>query len=163
MRVSGPAPQHHRGDHPGDHDADSTAAAIGPLITALSSPTSPDVLIDCAAQALSPLGAVGGALIIVDDHGQPTSMSTAGLSSSVAPRLGAAVVDGAFPAMAALRQDEPLWLGSRAQVARRFPSSRRFPPTGRPTPPCRSGTVHVWSARRPSRSTGRSSSTRSRG
>lgn len=127
LRVAEPAPHHRRDHHPGDHDADSTASAIGPLITALSSPTSPNVLIDYAAQALSPLGAVGGALIIVDDHGQPTSMSTAGLSSSVAPRLGAAVIDGGFPAMAALRQDESLWLGSREQVARRFPVFSAIP------------------------------------
>lgn len=127
MHVSRQAPDHRRSGFASDGDPDSTTATIGPLIAALSNPTSPEVLIHRAAHALAPLGAVGGALIVVDDTGQPTTMSTAGISSTVAPRLGAAVVDGGFPAMAALRQDTPLWLGSREQVARRFPVFSAIP------------------------------------
>ena len=130
MRVSRQSPDQRHAAVPSDGDPDSstvTSATIGPLIAALSDPASPDELIHRTAHALAPLGAVGGALIVVDDSGQPTTMSTAGISSTVAPRLGATVVDGGFPAMAALRQDAPLWLGSREQVARRFPVFSAIP------------------------------------
>lgn len=104
----------------------SMAEAVTRLVDALSEQSWPDHVLTLVVHALRPLGATGGVLVTVDDEGRITSVATAGSSSELMRSLGPLVIDGDYPIMAAIA-GHTMWLGSRDDIARRFPEFAALP------------------------------------
>lgn len=133
--MSSPASAEHDASEAGvrrRRRADSRAVPVvdlDTLIDAVIQHAGPDVLLRSTVTSLGPLGLAGGALIVLDRDGKPTTMSTVGVSADIEQRLGTTVVDGRFPVMAALTSARPLWLRSYDAVAQRFPTFAAIPST----------------------------------